>query len=140
VYVPLSLELLSTFESDYRTHFIHTPVTTIVLLGENLLKSEYQTLDMPMLITHGEKDTQTWYCFSSQSLFHDTGGANQCTRRNVLSPIASKKLVDQAPSKDKKHVTFPGCLHELHNELEEDRKKVIQLYVDWILSHAVKAK
>ena len=84
-------------------------MATIVLLGEGLLSHDYQYIDMPILFTHGDSDTQT-------------------------CPVASRKLANMIPSKDKTYLNFNGCFHELHNEIAEDRNKVIQSYLDWIKS------
>lgn len=82
-------------------------VVTIVLMGEELMAEEYKDIDVPILFTHGDCDTQT-------------------------SPVASRAFANKIPSKDKTYLSFSGCFHELHNEIAEDRAKVIKSYCDWI--------
>jgi acylglycerol lipase len=77
-------------------------------MGEGLLSESYKTFNVPLLMTHGTNDTQT-------------------------SPQGSKKFYELIPSKDKTYESFPGCYHELHNEIEPDRQKIIKTYIDWIL-------
>ncbi|KAF9417885.1 hypothetical protein BGZ94_009832 [Podila epigama] len=68
------------------------------------------TEDVPLLICHGTAD-----------------GLTDCE--------ACKSFFDKAQVKDKEFKDWPGFYHELHNEPEEDRKKVITYYVDWIKKH-----
>ena len=78
---------------------ISLQVTTIVLLGEDLLKEEYKTVTVPVLITHGTHDTQTSYVVFFDCLFNGR-------------PEASKKFINLVPSKDKTYASYPNCLHE----------------------------
>lgn len=82
-------------------------MATVVLMGEDLMSYGYQDITVPILFTHGDCDTQT-------------------------SPTASRAFANKIPSKDKTYLSFNGCFHELHNELAEDRAKVIKSYCDWI--------
>ena len=73
------------------------------------MQEDYKEIKVPILFTHGDKDTQT-------------------------CPEASRRFANKIPSKDKTYLSFNGCYHELHNELAEDRAKVIKSYCDWIKS------
>jgi alpha-beta hydrolase superfamily lysophospholipase len=86
-------------------------LTEVVISCGELLTKHYQSFSHPLLITHGALDTLT-------------------------CPEASKKFVDTCRSTDKKHILFPGYVHELHNEPLDDRKKVYETYQSWILERS----
>ena len=105
-----------TVKAYHEDPLVHTlasfeTLTTVVLTGEELLSQGYSKINMPVLITHGDHDTQT-------------------------SPIASKKFFDLLSIKDKTYVSLADCYHETHNEPEPDRSKVIKLWIEWILARA----
>ncbi|KAG0055189.1 hypothetical protein BGZ83_009365 [Gryganskiella cystojenkinii] len=80
--------------------------------GKALLQSRYKEIavDVPLLITHGTKD-------------------------GLTDHKASKEFFDKVAVKDKEYKVYEGFYHELHNEPEADRKKVIEHYVQWIQKH-----
>lgn len=65
-------------------------------------------LALPLLLVHGEKDRLT-------------------------SPAASKLVYEQARSADKTLHIYPDLFHETMNETPEERSKVLQTIVDWIM-------
>lgn len=77
--------------------------------GKALLTSRYQeiTATVPLLICHGTADGLTDF-------------------------QASKDFFDKCQVKDKEYKVYKDFYHELHNEPEDDRKEVIDFYVQWI--------
>ncbi|KAG0083129.1 hypothetical protein BGZ93_003386 [Podila epicladia] len=77
--------------------------------GKALLTSRYQeiTATVPLLICHGTADGLTDF-------------------------QASKDFYDKCQVKDKEYKVYKDFYHELHNEPEDDRKEVIDFYVQWI--------
>lgn len=80
--------------------------------GKLLLTTRYKDIaaDVPLLITHGTLD-------------------------GLTCPKASKEFFDKIQVKDKEYKVYDGFYHELHNEPEEDRKVVIDYYIQWIRNH-----
>ncbi|KAG0227365.1 Alpha/Beta hydrolase protein [Mortierella sp. GBAus27b] len=80
--------------------------------GKLLLTTRYKdiTSDVPLLICHGTAD-------------------------GLTDPKASKEFFDKIQVKDKEYKVYEGFFHELHNEPEEDRKMVIEFYIQWIRKH-----
>ncbi|KAG0070121.1 hypothetical protein BGZ89_001371 [Linnemannia elongata] len=64
--------------------------------------------DVPVLICHGSADALT-------------------------EQKASKDFFDKIAVKDKEYKVYEDHYHELHNEPEDDRKVVIDYYIQWIL-------
>ncbi|KAF9317807.1 hypothetical protein BG003_000273 [Podila horticola] len=77
--------------------------------GKALLTSRYQeiTATVPLLICHGTADGLTDF-------------------------QASKDFFDKCQVKDKEYKVYKDFYHELHNEPEDDRKEVIDFYIQWI--------
>ncbi|KAG9325208.1 hypothetical protein KVV02_002062 [Mortierella alpina] len=77
--------------------------------GKLLLTTRYKDIspDVPLLICHGTKDGLTDF-------------------------EASKAFFDKVQVKDKEYKVYEDHYHELHNEPEEDRKAVIEYYIQWI--------
>ncbi|KAF9391946.1 hypothetical protein CPB97_004815 [Podila verticillata] len=77
--------------------------------GKALLTSRYQeiTPTVPLLICHGTADGLTDF-------------------------QASKDFFDKCQVKDKEYKVYKDFYHELHNEPEDDRKEVIDFYIQWI--------
>lgn len=69
------------------------------------LKDNLDKLTMPILLLHGEAD--------------------------AVTPVSGSRLVhERAPSADKTLITYPGLLHEIHNEPE--REQVIGDIIAWL--------
>lgn len=84
--------------------------------GKLLLTDRYKiiTKSVPVLIAHGTEDGLTDY-------------------------KASKEFFDKIEVEDKEYKVYEGHFHELHNEPEDDRKVVIEYYIDWIRKHLPKS-
>jgi acylglycerol lipase len=80
--------------------------------GKSLLTARYKeiTADVPLLICHGTADALT-------------------------EQKASKDFFDKIEVKDKEYKVYQDHFHELHNEPEDDRKIVIDYYIQWIRTH-----
>ncbi|KAG0327172.1 hypothetical protein BGZ99_008262 [Dissophora globulifera] len=80
--------------------------------GKLLLTTRYKEIspDVPLLITHGTAD-------------------------GLTDQEASKAFFDKVEVKDKEYKVYQDYFHELHNEPEEDRKVVIDYYIQWIRKH-----
>jgi alpha-beta hydrolase superfamily lysophospholipase len=68
-------------------------------------------INLPWLAVHGEADT-------------------------VCPPSGSQALIGALASRDKELVTYPGLLHEVHNEEEHARASLFDLMSDWILARS----
>ncbi|KAF9937785.1 hypothetical protein BGZ65_001002 [Modicella reniformis] len=80
--------------------------------GKLLLTTRFKdiTSDVPLLICHGTED-------------------------GLTDHTASKQFFDKVQVKDKEYKVYGGHYHELHNEPEDDRKVVIDYYIQWIRKH-----
>ncbi|KAL1915948.1 uncharacterized protein VTP21DRAFT_6336 [Calcarisporiella thermophila] len=74
--------------------------------GKALLTSRYKDIKVPIYVTHGTKDQLTSY-------------------------EHTKQFIDKFEG-DKTFVTYDDFYHELHNEPEPDRERVIQGYIDFL--------
>jgi len=72
-------------------------------------------LTMPLLIFHGSDDP-------------------------IVSPEGSKIVYEKASSRDKELHVFQGLIHETMNEVEAEKKKVLDVVTGWILAHVGGAK
>ena len=79
--------------------------------GKSLVDKKHRKCCVPLLITHGNND-------------------------QITSFKASKTFYDLVPSTDKEFKEFDGLKHELHFECLEDRKVVIQFYIDWMIARS----
>jgi alpha-beta hydrolase superfamily lysophospholipase len=68
-------------------------------------------INLPWLAVHGEADT-------------------------VCPPSGSQALIGALASRDKELVTYPGLLHEVHNEEEHARASLFDLMSDWMLARS----
>jgi acylglycerol lipase len=68
-------------------------------------------INLPWLAVHGEADT-------------------------VCPPTGSQALIGAIASSDKQLVTYPGLLHEVHNEEEGARTNLFDLMSGWILARS----
>ncbi|KAF8930463.1 hypothetical protein BGZ47_000541 [Haplosporangium gracile] len=100
---------------------VHGYITTkgvydMLTNGKLLLTDRYKliTKSVPVLIAHGTEDGLTCY-------------------------KASKEFFDKIDVEDKEYKVYEGHFHELHNEPEDDRKIVIEYYIDWIRKHLPKS-
>ncbi|KAG9071225.1 hypothetical protein KI688_008770 [Linnemannia hyalina] len=100
---------------------IHGYITTkgvydMLTNGKLLLTERYKviTKSVPVLIAHGTEDGLTDY-------------------------KASKEFFDKIEVEDKEYKVYEGHFHELHNEPEDDRKVVIEYYINWIRKHLPKS-
>ncbi|KAG0361899.1 hypothetical protein BGZ54_008863 [Gamsiella multidivaricata] len=85
--------------------------------GQALLTTRYKdiTPDVPLLICHGTED-------------------------GLTDHQASKEFFDKIQVKDKEYKVYENHYHELHNEPEDDRKVVIDYYIEWIRKRLPAAK
>jgi len=77
--------------------------------GERLLKTDYQNWPpaLPLLLLHGTAD-------------------------KVTSHIASQAFYEKVPATDKEFTLYPDGYHELHNEPDGVRERLIEQCVRWI--------
>jgi alpha-beta hydrolase superfamily lysophospholipase len=68
-------------------------------------------INLPWLAVHGEAD-------------------------KVCPPSGSRALIDAIASRDKQLVTYPGLLHEVHNEEEGARAALFDLMSRWMLARS----
>ncbi|KAF9111207.1 hypothetical protein BGX27_005237 [Mortierella sp. AM989] len=80
--------------------------------GKALLTTRYKEIstDVPILICHGASD-------------------------GLTDPKSSAEFFDKIQVKDKELKIYEDHYHELHNEPEDDRKVVIDYYIQWIRKH-----
>lgn len=99
----------------YKSDPLNCSVATLKMLSEVLRYGKQMrtllcnTFKTPLLVSHGSNDKIT--C-------HET----------------SKQFVDDVKSSDKEFVSFKDYMHELHNEPEDLKMPVYDLYVKWILA------
>jgi alpha-beta hydrolase superfamily lysophospholipase len=74
-------------------------------------KAHASRIQMPWLAVHGEADT-------------------------VCPPSGSQALIGAIASRDKQLVTYPGLLHEVHNEEEPSRSNLFDLMSGWMLARS----
>jgi len=89
-------------------------VSDMLALGDELVKSDYRhwPAKLPLLLIHGTED-------------------------KVTSHEASKHFVQKLPeSLDKTLSLYEGGYHELHNEPNGGREKLVNEVADWILLKA----
>ncbi|ORZ19303.1 Alpha/Beta hydrolase protein [Lobosporangium transversale] len=102
------------YDTDPLVHGYVTMVglNDMLTYGKLLLTERYKeiTADVPLLICHGDKD-------------------------GLTDAAASKQFFDKVQVKDKEYKLYEGHFHELHNEPEEERRKVIDYYIEWIKKH-----
>ena len=82
-------------------------LSQLIFKGEELITDGVTRFTTPLLLTHGCLDTLT-------------------------DPTATKEFYEKCPSKDKEIKIFEGYLHEMHNEPEEFKKPVFELYSAWL--------
>jgi acylglycerol lipase len=77
--------------------------------GEHLLKADYQNWrpSLPLLLAHGTAD-------------------------KITSPTATQEFFEKVPATDKELTTFPDGFHELHNEPDGVKERLIQQCIRWI--------
>jgi acylglycerol lipase len=80
--------------------------------GEHLLHTDYARwpTDLPVLFIHGSDD-------------------------KVTSPKASELFHQRVPAKDKKISIYQGGYHELHNEPDGVKEKLIEECITWVEAH-----
>ncbi|OAX40215.1 alpha/beta-hydrolase [Rhizopogon vinicolor AM-OR11-026] len=80
--------------------------------GEHLLRTEYTRwpTDLPVLLVHGSDD-------------------------KVTSAKASELLHQRLPAKDRKISIYEGGYHELHNEPDGVKEKLIEECIAWVEAH-----
>ncbi|KAI1320006.1 hypothetical protein EDD11_002337 [Mortierella claussenii] len=80
--------------------------------GKLLLTERFKHInpDVPLLICHGTAD-------------------------GLTDQAASKAFFDKIQVKDKEYKVYQDHYHELHNEPEDDRKVVIDYYIQWLRAH-----
>lgn len=114
----LVASLLSHDESSVKAYIddplVHDRVTSrwymeFTNAGRECLTQAYK-LDLPLLIIHGRND-------------------------GIVDFHGSVQVMEKAASLDKKLYVFDGLYHETMNELAADRKKVIAIVSQWILTH-----
>ncbi|TDL16119.1 lysophospholipase [Rickenella mellea] len=83
--------------------------------GEALLKSDYQhwPADLPLLLVHGTED-------------------------RVTSFKGSEQLFENLTAKDKTFTPYQGGYHELHNEPDGVKEKLIDECICWVEAHLPK--
>jgi acylglycerol lipase len=87
-------------------------ITDMLVGGQELLEEGYNhwPAQLPVLIYHGDKD-------------------------EVTSHNSSTELFNKLPAQDKTYKTFPDGYHELHNEPDGVREKVIEECISFIEAH-----
>ncbi|KAF9082224.1 hypothetical protein BGX23_012670 [Mortierella sp. AD031] len=102
---------VAKYDADPLVHGFGTTKGLFDMLtnGKLLLTARFQeiTADVPLLICHGSADALT-------------------------EQKASKDFFDKVNVKDKEYKVYQDHYHELHNEPEDDRKVVIDYYIQWI--------
>ena len=98
-------EAVESFHSDPLVRgdvFVKT-ISGLLQAGYDILDKEYKNwpVNLPILITHGEKDPST-------------------------SPEASRKFIDLINANDKELKLWPDMLHEGHNERKELREPFLE--------------
>ncbi|KLO14153.1 lysophospholipase [Schizopora paradoxa] len=80
--------------------------------GDAILKSQYKSWPerLPVLICHGSAD-------------------------EVTSPMASNLFIEKIVASDKKLSIYEGGFHELHNEPNGVKEKLIEECISWVESH-----
>ncbi|KAI8598689.1 Alpha/Beta hydrolase protein [Dissophora ornata] len=105
---------VAKYDSDPLVHGYGTTKGLYDMLsnGEALLKTRYKdiTPEVPLLICHGTGD-------------------------GLTDHMASKEFFDKVQVHDKEYKIYEDHYHELHNEPEDDRKVVIDYYIQWIRKH-----
>ncbi|GBE89889.1 lysophospholipase [Sparassis crispa] len=81
--------------------------------GQDLLNKDYKRWpeNLPILFVHGSADT-------------------------VASPVKTEEFYHKIPATDKKLVIYPGAYHELHNEPDGVKEKVLEDILAFIDSHS----
>ncbi|MFP4040492.1 MAG: lysophospholipase [Desulfosudaceae bacterium] len=80
------------------------------LATAELCLARARELTLPLLVIHGTAD-------------------------NIVDPVGSQKIYDQAGSTDKTLKMFDGLYHETMNELPEERQAVLEVISGWILKN-----
>jgi alpha-beta hydrolase superfamily lysophospholipase len=101
--------VVSSYKAD---PLVHGQVTarwgTEILSTIEYVKNSVEGIGIPLLMIHGEAD-----------------------RLNSLS--GAKKFFDRIQARDKDFISYPGCYHELHNDL--DSEVMLNDLLDWIDRH-----
>ncbi|KAF9279834.1 hypothetical protein BGZ88_012509 [Linnemannia elongata] len=117
-FISRDAEHVQKYDTDPLIHgYISTKgVYDMLTNGKLLLTDRYKiiTKSVPVLIAHGTEDGLTDY-------------------------KASKEFFDKIEVDDKEYKVYEDHFHELHNEPEDDRKVVIDYYIDWIRKHLPKS-
>ncbi|KAI1302094.1 hypothetical protein EDD11_005743 [Mortierella claussenii] len=113
-FISRDVQEVAKYDSD---PLVHGYITTkglydMLTNGELLLTERFKHIekDVPLLICHGDKD-------------------------GLTDHAASKEFFDKVDVKDKEFKVYEDHYHELHNEPEDDRKVVIDFYIQWIKKH-----
>ncbi|KAF9427769.1 hypothetical protein BGZ94_004184 [Podila epigama] len=113
-FISRDVEEVKKYDKDPLVHGYGTTKGLFDMLtnGKALLTSRYKeiTPTVPLLICHGTAD-------------------------GLTDPKASKDFFDKCELKDKEYKVYKDFYHELHNEPKEDRKVVIDYYIQWIKAH-----
>lgn len=76
-----------------------------------------------------------------ECLFKENGNATKLTlpfiifqsdQDKAVDPVGAKKMMEKSTVEDKTLVEMNDCLHEILNDSEEQRNKMLQNIVDWI--------
>ncbi len=104
-------EVVRKYDEDPLVHDKVTPrfFTEFMSTGEECLNRASE-LKMPVLFFHGTSD-------------------------QLVDYNSSKIAYERAQSKDKELLLFENLYHETMNELQEDRKKVLEAVSKWIINH-----
>jgi acylglycerol lipase len=105
------LNVVDDYDSDPMVSHKVTLVWGVELIKTiEKLKLKSGNIRLPFLILHGTADT-------------------------IARIDGASKFLEGVASPDKSLKAFPGLRHELHNERESDRQKVLFYLTEWILKH-----
>lgn len=104
-------DVIDVYENDPLVHDRVSArfATEFMAAGEECLNRAAE-LTMPLLVFHGSADP-------------------------ICSVDGSREVYEKATSADKEFYIFEGLYHETMNEVEEEKKKVLDAVTAWILKH-----
>jgi len=104
--------VVEAFKSDDMTHDMISIGLAFSLLesGRADIIPTASNMTLPIFLAHGEKDV-------------------------ITDPKATQEYFDACGSKDKTIKMYPNLMHEIHNELKEDKEKVLADLKDFITAH-----